>query len=52
MVKLADILKRAPKIKELAEKRDTFAMRGIYHYIIDVAAPKAELRLSKGDVKK
>ena len=52
MLKLGDVLKRAPKIKELAEKRDTFAMRGIYHYIIDIAAPKAGLRLSKGDVKK
>jgi len=52
MIKLADVLKRAPKIKELAEKRDTFAMRGIYHYIIDIAAPKANLQLSKGAVKK
>jgi len=52
MVKLGDVLKRAPKIRELAEKRDTYAMRGIYHYIIDIAAPKADLRLSKGDVKK
>jgi len=52
MVKLGDILKRAPKIRELAEKRDTFAMRGIYHYIIDIAAPKVNLQLSKGAVKK
>ena len=52
MLKLGDVLKRAPKIKELAEKRDTFAMRGIYHYIIDIAAPKVNLQLSKGDVRK
>ena len=52
MLKLGDVLRRAPKIKELAEKRDTFAMRGIYHYIIDIAAPKVNLQLSKGDVRK
>ena len=52
MLKLGDVMKKAPKIKELAEKRDTYAMRGIYHYIIDIAAPKAGLALSKGDVKK
>ena len=52
MIKLGDVLKRASKIRELSEKRDNFAMRGIYHYIIDIAAPKADLQLSKGDVKK
>jgi len=51
MVKLGDVLKRAPKIRELAEKRDTYAIRGIYHYIIDIAAPKIGISLSKGDVK-
>jgi len=51
MIKLGDVLKRATKIRELSEKRDTFAMRGIYHYIIDIASPKVGLRLSKGDVK-
>jgi len=50
MLALGDILKNAPKVKEMAEKRDTFAMRGIYHYIIDIAAPKIDLNLSKGDV--
>ena len=52
MIRLGDVIKRATKIKELAEKRDTFAMRGIYHYIIDIAGPKAGITLSKGDVKK
>jgi len=51
MIKLGDVLKRASKIRELSEKRDNFAMRGIYHYIIDIVAPKVSLRLSKGDVK-
>jgi len=51
MIKLGDVLKRASKIRELSEKRDNFAMRGIYHYIIDIAAPKISLRFSKGDVK-
>ena len=50
MITLGDVLKRAPKVKEMAEKRDTFAMRGIYHYIIDIAAPKAGIRLTKGDI--
>ena len=52
MMALADILSHSSKIKELAEKRDSFAMRGIYHYIIDIAGPKVGLNLSKGDVKK
>jgi len=52
MIALGDILSHSSKIKELAEKRDSFAMRGIYHYIIDIAGPKVGLRLSKGDVKK
>ncbi len=52
MTKLGDVIKRASKIKELAEKRDTFAMRGIYHYIIDISAPKVNISLSKGDVRK
>ena len=50
MLKLGDILKRAVKVKEMSEKRDTFAMRGIYHYIIDIAAPKAGITLAKGDL--
>ena len=50
MIVLADILKKSAKVKELSEKRDSFAMRGIYHYIIDIAAPKVELNLSKGNV--
>ncbi len=49
MIKLGDILKKSAKIKEMAEKRDTFAMRGIYHYIIDIAAPKVGLNLEKGN---
>lgn len=52
MLKLGDIIKKSKKIKELAEKRDTFAMRGIYHYIIDISAPKVGLNLEKGTVKK
>jgi hypothetical protein len=52
MLQLGDVIKKSPKIKELAEKRDTFAMRGIYHYIIDISAPKVGLNLEKGNVKK
>jgi len=52
MVKLGDVIKKSSKVKELAEKRDTFAMRGIYHYIIDISAPKVGLNLEKGNVKK
>jgi len=52
MVELGKVLLKSLKVTELAEKRDTFAMRGIYHYIIDIAAPKVGLKLSKGDVKK
>jgi len=52
MLKLGDVIKRASKIKELSEKRDTFAIRGIYHYIIDISAPKVGISLSKGDVRK
>jgi len=52
MLKLGDVIKKSSKIKELAEKRDTFAMRGIYHYIIDISAPKVGLNLEKGNVKK
>ena len=52
MIKLGDVIKKSSKVKELAEKRDTFAMRGIYHYIIDISAPKVGLNLEKGNVKK
>ena len=52
MIALGDVLSHSNKIKELAEKRDSFAMRGIYHYIIDIAGPKIGLKLSKGDVKR
>jgi len=52
MIELGQVLLKSIKVTELAEKRDTFAMRGIYHYIIDIAAPKVGLKLSKGDVKK
>lgn len=52
MIELGKLLLASPKIIELAEKRDTFAMRGIYHYIIDIAAPKVGLSLAKGEVKK
>lgn len=51
MIALGDVLKKSQKIQELAEKRDTFAMRGIYHYIIDIAGPKVGLHLEKGLVK-
>jgi len=52
LIELGQILIKSSKIKELAEKRDTYAIRGIYHYIIDIAAPQVGLALSKGDVKK
>lgn len=52
MIELGKLLLKSTKVIELAEKRDTFAMRGIYHYIIDIAAPKVGLSLAKGDVKK
>jgi len=52
MVQLGKLLLKSSKVIDLAEKRDTFAMRGIYHYIIDIAAPKVGLTLAKGDVKK
>ncbi len=52
MVELGKLLIKSSKVVELAEKRDTFAMRGIYHYIIDIAAPKVGLSLARGDVKK
>lgn len=51
MIALGDVLRKSQKIQDLAEKRDTFAMRGIYHYIIDIAAPKVNLNLEKGLVK-
>jgi len=52
MIELGQLLLKSSKVIDLAEKRDTFAMRGIYHYIIDIAAPKVGLTLAKGDVKK
>ena len=51
MIKLGDVIKKSAKVQELAEKRDTFAMRGIYHYIIDIVAPKVGLKLEKGQIK-
>ncbi len=51
MLKLGDVIVKSSKIRDLAEKRDTFAMRGIYHYIIDIAAPKVGLKLEKGQIK-
>lgn len=51
MIKLGNVIKKSAKVHELAEKRDTFAMRGIYHYIIDIAAPKMGLKLEKGQIK-
>lgn len=52
MLALADILSKSSRIKQMAEKRDTYAMRGIYHYIIDIAAPKVGLKLEKGNIKR
>ena len=52
MVELGKVLIKSNKIMELAEKRDTFAMRGIYHYIIDIAAPKVGMKLAKGEITK
>lgn len=51
MIALGDILKKSQKIRDLSEKRDNHAMRGIYHYIIDRAGPKVGLFLEKGVVK-
>lgn len=51
MIKLGNMIKKSGKIQELAEKRDTFAMRGIYHYIIDISGPKVGLKLEKGQIK-
>jgi len=51
LIKLGNVIKKSGKIQELAEKRDTFAMRGIYHYIIDIVAPKVGLKLEKGQIK-
>ena len=51
MIKLGEILAKSQKIQELAEKRDNHAMRVIYHFIIDRAAPKVGLNLEKGIVK-
>lgn len=51
MISLGGIIKKSAKVQELAEKRDTFAMRGIYHYIIDIAAPKVGLKLEKGQIQ-
>jgi len=52
MIELGKSILKSTKITDLADKRDTFAMRGIYHYIIDIAAPKVGLTLAKGEVKK
>lgn len=51
MIELGMIMRKSQKIKDLSEKRDTHAMRGIYHYIIDRLAPKISLHLEKGLVK-
>jgi hypothetical protein len=51
IISLGKLLRKSGKVRDLAEKRDTFAMRGIYHYIIDIAAPKVGLKLEKGNVK-
>jgi len=51
MVELGKVLATSKQIKELSDKRDNHAMRGIYHYIIDRAAPEIDLQLRKGIVK-
>ncbi len=51
MIKIGDILRKSQKIIDLSEKRDNHAMRGIYHFIIDRAAPKIGIQLEKGIVK-
>ncbi len=51
MVQLGVLIKKSQKIQDLSEKRDTHAMRGIYHYIIDRLGPKLNLHLEKGLVK-
>jgi len=51
MIALGDLIRKSQKVLDLAEKRDTFAMRGIYHYLIDRMAPKVGLHLEKGIVK-
>jgi len=52
LIELGQLLLKSSKVLDLAEKKDNFAMRGLYHYIIDIAAPKVGLTLAKGDVKK
>lgn len=52
LIELGQLLLKSTKVIDLAEKKDNFAMRGLYHYIIDIAAPKVGLTLAKGDVKK
>jgi len=51
MLALGDLIKKSSAIKNLAEKRDTHAIRGIYHLIIDRIAPTLNLKLEKGIVK-
>jgi len=51
MIELGKQIRQSKKIQELSEKRDTHAMRGIYHYIIDILSPKVNLHLEKGLVK-
>jgi len=51
MISLGNLIKKSSSIHNLSEKRDSHAMRGIYHYIIDRIAPELNLKLEKGIVK-
>jgi len=51
MIELGKHIRQSKKLQELSEKRDIFAMRGIYHYIIDRLSHKVNLDLEKGLVK-
>jgi len=51
MIELGKHVRQSKKIQDLSEKRDTHAMRGIYHYIIDILSHKVNLHLEKGLVK-
>ena len=52
MLDIGKFLEKSKRIRDLSEKRDTHAMRGIYHFIIDRAGPKVGVKLEKGTIKK
>ncbi len=52
MIEIGKFLEKSKRIRDLSEKRDTHAMRGIYHFIIDRAGPKVGVKLAKGTIQK